>query len=155
VASVLDPLLIGPRLAQRGVDQLVQLVRTTNLALEHLDQLDRRAAEIQEQLDRALDIGERMLELGERIDKRAQRIVALGDEMEDLGRAVLAQGAVIEDRAKDVADRAGEVVPAIPLLEPALALGQPLEGAVERLGRLVDRFPGSSPKKTAAKKKSS
>ena len=39
--------------------------------------------------------------------------------------------------------KSAELIPqALPILEQAVALGAPLEGAVERIGRIVDRLPG-------------
>ena len=39
-------------------------------------------------------------------------------------------------------DRAGELVEALPTIEQAVTMVSPLEGAVERLGRTIDRLPG-------------
>jgi hypothetical protein len=41
-----------------------------------------------------------------------------------------------------VAERGAEVAGALPVLQRAVGIAEPLEGAVERLGRMVDRFPG-------------
>ena len=47
------------------------------------------------------------------------------------------------EAAREVAVRGAEVAAALPTLERAVAIATPLEGTVERLGRIVDRLPGS------------
>jgi hypothetical protein len=83
-----------------------------------------------------------MLALGERIELRGDALISLGERMEELGGQVLSQGGVIEEAAREVAERGADVAAALPTLQRAVELAQPLEGAVERVGRLVDRLPG-------------
>jgi hypothetical protein len=49
-----------------------------------------------------------------------------------------------------VADVAEELVTALPALEKAIELAVPLEGAIERIGRLVDRLPAPKAQRRAA-----
>jgi hypothetical protein len=46
--------------------------------------------------------------------------------------------------AGEVAQRGAQVAEALPYLERAVTMVEPLEGAVERLGRIVDRLPGAA-----------
>jgi hypothetical protein len=114
-------LAVAPDAAQRALADLAAVGRVARELPARLDALDRRAAKIQEQIDQMLDLGERVVELGVEVN---------------------ALGGVISDRAKDVADRGGEVVAVLPTLERAIGMAQPLEGAIDRLGRVVDRLPG-------------
>ncbi len=133
----MDPFLLPPRLVLRALDD-VHVLATSVPRVLAMGQ-------------RILDLGERryrraeaILVLGGRIDSSAEQIIEMGGEMHDLGTRILGQGDRIEQRAREVADRAADVSAALPLLERAVALGVPLEGAVERLGRMVDRLPGGA-----------
>ena len=159
----MNPLLLGPRLVLRALDDLHGLTTTARDAVELLRALEQRAAEVQDQIDRAVLVAEAiesrgeeavgridlMLALGERIDARGEAVLALGEAILQLGdhfdvvaRELLEEGKVIQATAREVADRGAEVATALPLLQRAVDLADPLEGAVERLGRIVDRLPG-------------
>jgi hypothetical protein len=141
------------RAADRALSDLHAIARLAVEMPARLDALDRRAQAL-------LDMGERVVALGESINARAEQMVALGEQIDGRGRDMIElgerlfvlgdginkQGVVIADRAQDVADRAREVVGTLPVLERAVGLATPLEGAVERLGRMVDRMPGGRPK---------
>ncbi|MBV9474481.1 MAG: hypothetical protein JO315_00285, partial [Acidobacteria bacterium] len=43
-----------------------------------------------------------------------------------------------------------ELIGALPALERAIEMASPLEGAIDRFGRLVDRLPGGTARRTAA-----
>lgn len=129
MANPLDTVLLPPKLLVRALDDLHRLAVSAELAMEKLDKLDRRADQI--------------LELGGRLDERAEEIVELGRRMGNLGEDIRAQGEVIQRRADAVAKTGKEIVDALPTLERAVSLVSPLEGAVERMGRMVDRFPGA------------
>ena len=93
-------------------------------------ELDERAARMQDQLDRALALGETiaantaaMVEMAERVEARGESMIDLGERMLTLGNAVTEQSEAIVR---------------------ALAIATPLEGTVERLGRALDRLPGGS-----------
>ena len=133
--SLLAPFVLPPKLLLRALDDVHELAVASRQVLD----LGVRIVELGERIDRR---AEAIVELGERINDQAEALVALGGEMQDLGGRVLGQGDLIEQRAKEVADRAAQVIAALPLLERAVALGEPLEGTVERLGRMVDRLPG-------------
>lgn len=100
-----------------------------------------RMLEITERLDaRAESIGE----LGERLDERAGQLVAVGEQMGTLGDQIDVRGTEIVASAQLVSQTAHELMLVLPTLERALDLATPLEGAIDRFGRFVDRFPGSS-----------
>jgi len=81
---------------------------------------------------------------GERIDTRAQQLRDLGATMHDLGEQIDSRGAEIVDRATRVVDTGGDLITVLPAFERALEMATPLEGAIDRLGRLVDRLPGGT-----------
>ena len=136
-------------LVTRALDDLGAIARVARELPERLDTLEARAEKVQEQLDRALGIGETiadnsaaMVELGRNIEARGEAMVDLGERMIVLGNTVLDRSNVIADRAKEVADRGADVAAALPVLERAVSMASPLEGTVERLGRALDRLPG-------------
>jgi hypothetical protein len=55
---------------------------------------------------------------------------------------MIVEARLVHSRASEVVAQAAELERAIPTAERAVDLIQPLEGAVERLGRMVDRLPG-------------
>jgi hypothetical protein len=119
--------------------------------LSDLAAIARAAREAPERLDRLLVVGEDIaasarnaLELLERLDARAGELIELGATMRALGERVDARGAEIVDRATKVVETGGELITVLPAFERALEMATPLEGAIERVGRLVDRMPGGS-----------
>lgn len=138
--------------------------------LEFGERIDRRAEailqmgeRIDERAEKILSTGAGILELGERIDERALAILGLGENIEmrgaklderagalletaetfnELGENMLVEARLVHTRAAEVVAQAEEMMRAIPTAERAVELIQPLEGAVERLGRMVDRLPG-------------
>jgi hypothetical protein len=147
--SPLD-LLIPPRLIIRAADDLHRMVVLAEKSLERLEAMERRT-------DRMIELGERIdgradqvLGLGERISTQTEAVTELGAEIEELGKRMLEQGLIIEKQAEAVAARAGELVEALPTIELAVSMVSPLEGAVERIGRAVDRLPGGLRRPEAA-----
>jgi hypothetical protein len=152
-----NPLLLPPRLVLRALDDLHTIARAA-AALEDIE------ARINERLVAVIELGERIAEIGEGIDDRfeeilalGERIVALGARVDDLvalgdrvdqidARAVevLATGDRVEQAARDVAASGRLIADALPVLQRAITMAEPLEGAVERLGRIVDRLPGGA-----------
>ena len=169
MASPLD-LLIPPRLIMRAADDLHRLVDLGERAMSQLERLEQRAdrilalgESIEGQANQILGMGDRIggqaeqilgmgdkiggqadqiIGLGDRIDVRGAEITELGARLETLGREMLSQGVVISQRADAVATRAADLVDALPTIEQAVTMVSPLEGAVERLGRTIDRLPG-------------
>jgi hypothetical protein len=136
MASFVDLLRLPPLALLRALDDLHTLAQRADTAVELLERLDARADEI--------------LALGASIDARGQSIVELGEQLHALGEEIHSQGILIEQRASEVATRGAELVASLPTLESAVALVTPLEGAVERLGRMVDRLPGGARRGPAA-----
>ena len=106
----------------------------------------RAALEIAERLDRRADA---VLSIGERLDARASELVDLGGHMREIGQQVDARGAEIVDRASKVIETGSELIGVLPALERALEMASPLEGAIDRFGRLVDRLPGGVSRRPA------
>jgi uncharacterized coiled-coil protein SlyX len=143
------PVTLPVRLAIRAADDLHTIAGMAQRVSVQIGELQNRADAVLEQLDAALRaaltierMGQQMLALGERIELRGDALISLGERMEELGGQVLSQGGVIEEAAREVAERGADVAAALPTLQRAVELAQPLEGAVERVGRLVDRLPG-------------
>jgi hypothetical protein len=152
----LGTLLLPPKLALRALDDLHTIAMVAKELNGRLAGLEQRAEAIQEQLGFAIDVaqaierrGEEAIALALRIDERAVAVLSLGERAEERVEEVMEQARLISERAALVATTGAEVAAALPLLQRALELTEPLEGAVERLGRVVDRLPGG--RRAAAK----
>jgi hypothetical protein len=124
------------RLARSAPSQLDRLLELG----EEIADLGRGILEIAERLDRR---AEAITALGDRLDARAAELLDLGSTMRDLGEKVDATGVEIVDRATLVVETGGQLLTALPTLERALEMATPLEGAIDRIGRFVDRLPGT------------
>ena len=82
-------------------------------------------------------------DLGERLDVRAGELLELGQSIRDLGDRIDGTGVEIVERAGQVVNTAAELITLLPAMERALDLASPLGGAIDRFGRMVDRFPGA------------
>jgi methyl-accepting chemotaxis protein len=111
---------------------------------EEIATIGRGVLEIAERLDRR---AEAVLSIGQRLDERAAALLELGTKIEVLGGQVNSRGAEIVDRATQVAETGSELIAVLPTLERALQMASPLEGAIDRFGRLVDRLPGGAPRR--------
>ena len=139
-----------------------------NRILSDVGAIARAARQAPAQLDRMLELGEEIasigrgvLEVAERLDRRADAIMSLGErlgdqatelldvgkQMHSLGEQVDARGAEIVDRATKVVETGSELIGVLPAFERALEMASPLEGAIDRFGRLVDRLPGGVPRR--------
>jgi hypothetical protein len=108
---------------------------------EEIASIGRGVLEIAERLDQR---AEAIMVLGERLEARAGELLALGTNIRDLGERVDATGVEIVDRATRVVETGSELIGVLPALERALEMATPLEGAIDRFGRLVDRLPGGA-----------
>jgi hypothetical protein len=146
------PILAPLMIVRRGLDDaaaLEQLVRS-----------------LPDQLDRGLQIGDELVllghelvaiaerlderaatfnELGDRLDTRAVQLLELGQSMRDLGGRIDDTGAEIVERAGQVVGVAADLIALLPTMERAVDLASPLGGAIDRFGKIVDRFPGGAP----------
>jgi len=136
VPSLSDTLIPG-KLLLRALDDLHTIARSADRGVAKLDDLDRRGARIEE-------LGERFLAVGERLDARGAEILEFGTSFEQLGRELHTQARVMDEHARQVEAVGAEIVAALPTLEQAVTIVSPLEGAVERIGRAVDRLPGGA-----------
>ena len=134
VASDARAVVRMARAAPAQLDRVLELgeeiARTSRAALEVAERLDQRAA--------------LFLELAERLDARAEELLVLGRELRRLGQQVDTRGGEIIDRAGQVVETGSELIAVIPTLERAIQMATPLEGAIDRFGRLVDRLPGGA-----------
>jgi hypothetical protein len=117
-----------------------QLDRVLELG-EEIATIGRSVLEIAERLEARADA---ITSLGERLDARAAGLIELGAGMRDLGDRIDVRGAELVERATQVIDTGGELITVLPALERALEMATPLEGAIDRFGRLVDRLPGGA-----------
>ncbi len=125
------------RLAPAQFDRLIELGEEV-VAIGH------RVQTIAERLDARADA---MMALGERLDTRAAELVQMGAEMRQVGRRIDTRGAEIVDAASRVVETGSDLVTVLPTFERALEMATPLEGAIDRFGRLVDRLPGGAPRR--------
>ncbi len=132
---LVDGLLLPPKLALRTLDDLHTLATTAERAITLLERLDARAARIEAQLDDGIA-------LGRTLENRAADIAAMGSQFDKLGDALLTEARATQRVGSEIAQRGAEIAAALPLLQRALDLSVPLEGAIERAGRIVDRLPG-------------
>lgn len=132
VVSDLGAIARAARTAPTQLDRMLALG-------EEIATIGREVVAVAERLDRR---AEAIMELGTRLDSRGAAMVELGAQMRDMGERVDERGQEIVDRATRVADTGGELIAVLPTLERAIAMATPLEGAIDRFGRLVDRLPG-------------
>lgn len=139
--------------------------------LNDLGAVARMAQAVPRQFVRMLELGEEIAEIGrevlfvaQRLDQRAEAIVLLSEQLDlrvvellelgatirDLGDRIDARGAEIVDRATRVVDTGTELITVLPAFERALEMATPLEGAIDRFGRLVDRLPGGAARRRTA-----
>lgn len=130
---LLAPIEIPAKLAQRAIRDLEAIgdvARSVPRAIALLESLDQKATQL--------------IEWGERIDARGAELLEMGAEVNDVGVQILAEARLVQERAGEVVDRANAMIAVIPTVERALEIGQPLEGAIDRIGRVVDRLPGGA-----------
>jgi hypothetical protein len=139
---------------------VARMARTAPAQLERIAELGEEMAGIgrgvlviAERLDQRADAA---LALGERLDARAAELLDLGREMERLGKRVDKRGAEIIESGEEivasaasVAETGSELIRMLPTLQRAIEMASPLEGAIDRVGRLVDRLPGGARRSAA------
>jgi hypothetical protein len=140
------------RLLEIG-EEMVDIGHTVLAVIERLDARAEAIMELGERLDaRAeaiMELGERLdtraeaiMLLGERLDARAGELVQAGTDMREAGERIDVRGAEIVESASRVVETGSELITVLPAVERALQMATPLEGAIDRFGRLVDRLPG-------------
>jgi len=154
VNPLLAPIEITVGLGQRvmrDLDAMSEVARSVPRAISLLESLDRRAGQVIELGERIDARAEAMLELGQNLDRRAEAILTLGgridergEELGAIGKQMLTEARLVEQRAAEVVAGANEMIAVLPTVRRAIEIGEPLEGAIERFARVVDRLPGSS-----------
>lgn len=142
---------IEARLTQR-VDELESRVGEV-LALG--ERIDGRAEQIVGVVESAeARVGELLAQVAE-VEARAEEFIGQVERLDERAAEVIAMGETLEGRAAEVAEQGGRLADALPALERALTVidelaptaqtlaltVEPLHGATERLGRIVDRLP--------------
>jgi hypothetical protein len=156
VGRIVNDLGAVARLARSAPERLDRILELG----EEMTAIARNVLEIAERLDAraeaALELGERLdaraeaaLKLGERLDRRAGELIELGDKIQALGRRVDERGGEIVERANRVTETGAELIAVLPAFERAVEMATPLEGAIDRFGRLVDRLPGGPARRRA------
>jgi hypothetical protein len=145
------PILSPAAATERIVSDLQAMARMARAAPAQLDRVLELGEEIARTGQAVLEVAERLERraevftvLAERLDARAGELLSLGAELRQLGFQVDARGGQIVDSAGQVVEAGAELVAVLPTVERAIALATPLEGAIDRFGRLVDRFPGGA-----------
>ena len=143
------PIDLPTRVVGRALSDLGDLARVAREMPARLDDLQRR-------LDRALEVAETIDRRMEPRWRSASAWMPMRPPCSSWGsscwrweRVANEQAVLITESAREVAVRGAEVAATLPTLERAVALATPLEGTVERLGRIVDRLPGSRAAKPA------
>jgi hypothetical protein len=90
------------------------------------------------------------LGLAERLEARGEQLLLVGGELRQLGQQVDERGAEIVTRAAQVVETGADLISVLPTLERAIEMAIPLEGAIDRFGRLVDRLPGGTARRRSA-----
>ncbi len=119
-------------LLQRAIDDLATVAAGARELPARMQELDERASRMQDQLDRALALGEVIAANTAAMVEMAQRVEARGESMVDLGERMITLGNAVTEQSEAIVR--------------TLAIATPLEGTVERLGRALDRLPGGKPR---------
>jgi hypothetical protein len=135
VGRILSDLGAVARLARSAPDQLDRILELG----EEIATIGRGVLEIAERLDQRADT---ITSLGDRLDSRAAELIELGGAMREVGYRIDDRGAEIAERATRVVETGEELITVLPAFERALEMATPLEGAIDRFGRLVDWLPG-------------
>ena len=153
------PFTIPAQLVLRALDDLHVLAEAArslpDVEARLTDRVDELEAQFVGQVERLDERAGQVLAEVDRLDRRAEEILGAAGALEGRAGEVLAMGETLEQRAAEVVDQGGRLADALPTLERALALinelaptaqalaltVEPLHGATERLGRIVDRLP--------------
>jgi hypothetical protein len=123
------------RMAPERMDRLLELG-------EEITALGHNVLQVAQRIDRRADS---MLAIAERLDARAGEMIELANNITALGERVHTRGGEVVDSANRVAATGTELIAVLPALERAIEMATPLEGAIDRFGRLMDRLPGGAP----------
>jgi methyl-accepting chemotaxis protein len=118
---VLSLVTLPPRMVMRALDDLHSIAVAARALPEIEARILARVAEIQEQFEQALEIGRSL-------DARGGELTALGEKLDAHAAAFLELSTGLDEMNRSA--------------EAMAAVAEPLHGAAERLGRIVDRLPG-------------
>lgn len=151
------PVLLPQNVLNRVLSDVAAVALAARSAPDQIDRLLELGEEIVTIGHRVLEIAERLdwraegiMHLGERLDGRANELIELGAGMHALGQRIDERGGELADRASSVVATGDELINVMPTFERALDMATPLEGAIDRFGRLVDRLPGGGARRRTA-----
>jgi hypothetical protein len=122
------PFLLPERIARSLIEELTALRRSLDRVGEAAESVERMEAVA----NQALPVAERGIEVMERLIETIDRA---GEQVEPMITSM--------DSAQAKVDPLIVTLEAtLPALEQAIAMSKPLEGSVERLGRVLDKLPG-------------
>lgn len=138
---------------QARLDGILALGRTLQQRAERvttsIEMLDERAAAIIELAERIVVVGEEItrvaqliVDTGAQIVTTGNEIVVRGDRIVDRGDAIVERGDRIVDRGDQIVAAGVRITAAVPAITRAVEIMEPLEGTVQRMGRIADRVPG-------------
>ncbi len=141
MSGLLAALRLPPALTLRALDDLHSLAQALPDLLELGRRLDARGGDILELGERLESSVTALLQAGLRLDDRARELAELGGSLAEVGCTMHPDAVAVHERTAEAIAAVEELSAALPTLERAVGLATPLEGAVERLGRVVDRLP--------------
>src|SRR3954451_6237685 len=157
IAGMRLPLAI-PMLPVSAVVQALDDLHAIAEAARRLPEIEATLTEqfeiLNRQADAIIGLGDRIVEQGERLDARAGEILVLGgrvderaasllqhsDRLDERAAEVMEESLRVRESAHEVAVRGAEVAAALPTLQQLATTAEPLQGAIERFGRIVDRL---------------
>jgi hypothetical protein len=144
--SALTAITLPGRLVLRALDDLHVLAETAGTLHDvearmtrHLDALEGHAARMVELAERVTNQMDAGVDAAQRLGEQGERIIAQGERIAE-------QGPVLAARAAEVAREGARLAEALPTLQRAIDIVEPLQGTVERMGRIADRLPGGRPR---------
>lgn len=122
------PFLLPERIARSLIEELVALRRSLDRVGEAAESVER----VEAIANQALPVAERGIEVMERlietIDRASEQVEPMITSMDSAQAKVDPLIVTLEAT--------------LPALEQAISMSKPLEGSVERLGRVLDKLPG-------------
>ncbi|MEA2494586.1 MAG: hypothetical protein QOJ29_2497 [Thermoleophilaceae bacterium] len=137
--------VIPARAALQAFDDLHAIAEAARRLPSIEARLTQQFEVLNRQAEQIVALGDRIIEQGARLHERGGEILSHSDRLDVRAEEVLAESLLVREAAREVAERGAEVAAALPALQQIVTTTEPLQGAIERFGRLVDRLPGSRP----------
>lgn len=137
-----NPLQLPEKLIRGALDEIVSFRR----AIDQLEPAMESVRRLEAVADEVLPVAERGIDAIERL---TVTIDAASDDIDPLVKTIDGASTQVGPLITSVDEARAKVDPliatleaALPSLEKAVGLAEPMEGSVERLGRVLDRLPG-------------